>query len=343
LILLYRKADDVPSEPVRWSRLAIRVGGSLLMLQTVYLVIADAPVFGSTSTPFQPTPAVTALQRAVGSSLVGLGTGSHAGAFGGLGLGLAPDSNSDYGIHEFAVYDPITPLSFFTDWSRSYNTSPGAESIYDFIPSINEAAVARRYGVSYVLEQAGHSGPSGAVFDTRVGNEDLYRIPGAATATLVPMTESTGWPSDDAPGIAVPVDRLSPSQVRIVTDSSSPQVLRLRVTALPGWSATIDGKPLAMATYLSWMLQAHLPPGRHVIELHYWPKRFTEGIVLAVVTVIALAAAGVVTRRRTTLLRDGHGPGPSLTISDSPSPQATNVQLDDLSGAPTGPPGSTSS
>lgn len=35
----------------------------------------------------------------------------------------------------------------------------------------------------------------------------------------------------------------------------------------------------------------HIPPGRHVIKLHYWPKRFTQGILLAA---LALALAGLV-------------------------------------------------
>ncbi|MGD0882195.1 MAG: YfhO family protein [Acidimicrobiales bacterium] len=316
LVLHYRRADGAAGDPMRWRRLAIGVGGSLLVLQTVYLVVADGPVFGSSSTPFQPTPAVAALQRAVGPSLVGLGVGRN----GGLGLGLAPDSNVDYGIREFAEYDPIAPQSFFSDWVRYNGTPTGVEEVYDFAPSITRAAVARRYGVSYVLEQSGHPGPSGAVFDTRVGNEDLYRIPGAATATLVPTIGPSAWPSVDASGTAVPVETPSPSQVRIVTDSTSPEILRLRLTALPGWSATIDGRPLATATYLSWMLQARLPPGRHVIELTYWPKRFTEGIVLAIVAVIGLGSAGLVTRRRLVASRDD--PVPDAPSAGSSIPAA---------------------
>ena len=63
-----------------WSReglrgLALGAAGVLLVCQTVFLVVLDAPLPSSSSTPYQPTPGVTALQRAVGSSLVGLGDG----------------------------------------------------------------------------------------------------------------------------------------------------------------------------------------------------------------------------------------------------------------------------
>ena len=95
----------------------------------------------------------------------------------------------------------------------------------------------------------------------------------------------------------------SPSQVRIVTDSRSPQVLRLRIASFPGWKATIDGKMLPLATYLSMMLPARIPPGNHVIELRYWPTRFSEGLVIAAVTVLALLVASLVVwwRRRAAL------------------------------------------
>jgi hypothetical protein len=278
----------------RW--LALGVAGSLLVCQTVFLIVIDAPLPSSSSRPYQSTPGTIALQHAVGSSLVGLGLSPQG--FGGYGSGFAPNTNIPFGIHQFAVYDPITPTSWYTEWAATTRTSPGISVVYYFTPGIKSARVARRYGISYVLEAAGVAGPSGSVFDQRVGNEELYRIPGAATATLVPASSSGSWPSIDARGTAVPVTWPSPSKVRMVTTSSSSQVLRLRVASLPGWHATIDGRPLTLSPYLSMMFQARIPPGRHVIELSYWPKRFTDGIVVAALGVIGLVTTGLVARRR---------------------------------------------
>ena len=68
---------------LRWVTLG--VVGSLLICQTVFLIVDDGPVPSSSSTPYKPTAAVIALQRYVGSSLVGLGVNRKD--FGGLGLG----------------------------------------------------------------------------------------------------------------------------------------------------------------------------------------------------------------------------------------------------------------
>ena len=79
-------------------------------------------------------------------------------------------------------------------------------------------------------------------------------------------------------------------------------MVRLRLTDVPGWHATIDGRPLPLTTFAGVMLQARVPPGRHTIELHYWPATFTWGIVLAAMAAIGLVAALVIDalrRRRT--------------------------------------------
>ena len=82
-------------------RLALVGAGSLLICQTVFLIVLDGPLPSSSSTPYQTTPGVTALQRAVGTSLVGLGEAS-----GGLTLGLAPDANIPYGVHRIRGVRP---------------------------------------------------------------------------------------------------------------------------------------------------------------------------------------------------------------------------------------------
>jgi hypothetical protein len=89
----------------------------------------------------------------------------------------------------------------------------------------------------------------------------------------------------------------------------------LRLTDVPGWHATIDGRPLALRPFAGIMMQAVIPPGRHVVEVGYWPSRFTAGLVLAalglVCALVALAAGPV---RRWTVRsgrRDPAEPGPA--------------------------------
>jgi Bacterial membrane protein YfhO len=146
----------------------------------------------------------------------------------------------------------------------------------------------------------GVSGPKGAVFDERVGDEDLYRIPGSSDAVLIPEARGGPLPPADASGTPVAVDHPSPSSLRITTSNRIEQVLRLRVTDEPGWHATIDGQPLQLEPFSGVMFQARIPAGHHVIELHYWPTLFTVGLLVAGASVVLFVLFVVVSfvRRR---------------------------------------------
>ena len=46
------------------------------------------------------------------------------------------------------------------------------------------------------------------------------------------------------------------------------------------------------------MLQARIPAGHHLIELHYWPTLFTVGLVLAGACLVVLLVSLVIAGRR---------------------------------------------
>ena len=291
-------------------------GLAFLACETVFLVIAGAPLWTSSKVPFSPTPAVTALKREVGSSLVGLGS---AGCFLPPGIGIEENTQSAYGVQELAFYDPSAPVSYFSSWKALTGREGGYPSYSIYCPGITSASLARLYGVSFVLEPIRAPGPRGGVFVTQLGKtEQLYRIPGAAAATLTPMPSTGRLPGLDAPGRPVPVTHPDASSWKLVTKASSSQVLRLRLTDVPGWRATIDGRPLALKQFAGIMLQAELPAGTHTVELRYWPATFSDGLFLAsgatVGLLVALVAPGIRRRSRSR--------STSLVTAPDPTPVA---------------------
>jgi hypothetical protein len=168
----------------------------------------------------------------------------------------------------------------------SYAETIGFNSWY--CPADTNTNLARLYGVGYVLEPLGAQGPTGAVFDLRVGNENLFRVPGAALATLTPTGSSGSFPPSEARGDPVKVTNPDPSEWKIETDAHDYRVLRLRLTDVPGWHATIDGHPLALHRFAGVMLQTRVPPGRHTVVLKYWPDTFTDGLILAALSALGL-------------------------------------------------------
>jgi hypothetical protein len=267
-------------------------GSFLLIVATGFLLASGAPILSSSSDYPTTTPAVASLQRAVGNSIVGMGVSPAFPA----AMGIMVNANLLYHVQEFTAYDPMTPRAYFSLYKTP--TSALDEFVDIFSPAITSTQAARLYGISYLLEPSGDPGPKGSVFDRRVGNEDLYRVPGAAAATLVALRQDGSFPGKYTNGAPVKVAHPNPSAWRMVTQSTTQSVLRLRLSNVPGWYATIDGKPVDVSPFARTMLQVRVPSGRHVVELHYWPKTFSIGIILALCAVVGLAILLILARVR---------------------------------------------
>ncbi len=279
--------------------------GLLLAVETGFLLSAGIPYWSVSPSYFPTNPTIATLQKIVGPDLVGYGscrslrylTGSKAG------VGILPDANIAYGIHELAVYDPILPASYYREWLAlsGQDTSPQLQQLGVFCARVLTVAQARLLGVQFILEPPGRYGPNTDVLGT-FGDERLVAIPGSGPATSTPLPAGGGALATDAPGTPVPVTYPDPASWRIETNSPTTSIVRLRLTDVPGWHATVDGQPLTLQSWAGGlMLQARVPPGRHVVELHYWPDAFTAGVAVGGATVVGLvaaASAGVVLKRR---------------------------------------------
>jgi hypothetical protein len=287
-----------PKSDPRW--LMTGVALALLASQTAFLLVAGAPEVQSSSTWFPNTPATQKYVADVGTATVGFGA-----SVGILQLGIGPNINGVYGVHEFDIYDPIVPARYFKAWASTSQSAPGLALYNLFSPIVSSASEAREFGIGYILVPEGTAAPTGTVFVGNLDDELLYRVPNAGHATVTPLVNGD-YPPDDAEGTPVSVGNPNSTNWTIETSSDVPVALRLHLTNVPGWRATIDGRPLALHPYNSMMLQAKVPAGRHVVQLSYWPKTLTLGIALAVLSILGLAAyiATITWRRR----RDGSRP-----------------------------------
>jgi uncharacterized membrane protein YfhO len=105
----------------------------------------------------------------------------------------------------------------------------------------------------------------------------------------------------------------------MTTSASRPEVIRLRLTNTPGWRATVDGRPVSLEPFAGAMLELRVPAGRHSVELRYWPRSFTAGIVVAAVTLVVLLVSVLASLTRRSNRRDK----PAVKTGESPVSQDT--------------------
>lgn len=284
--LFWTRAGDQRQQP-RLQPIRTLCALLLLAVATVFLVTQGSTLLTSGRSAVPTTSAITDLKRAVGAHTVGFASGNCL--FNPV-VGLPPEFNVAYSLDEFAIYDPVIPKEYFSAWRAATGTSGGVPTLATFCPTITTAASAREFGVTYLLTT--HSQPlvPGTIKVATIADQDLSRVPHSGLAVVATS------PTD--PGRVVPVVAANPSTWKLTTSASGPRILRLHLTDVPGWRATIDGMPLSLHRLDGIMLQAHLPPGRHVIVVTYWPSTFTTGLGLAGAALLVLISASVVAYRR---------------------------------------------
>ncbi len=79
-------------------------------------------------------------------------------------------------------------------------------------------------------------------------------------------------------------------------------------TAWKGWRAYVDGRRVQMQNANAAYLSVHVPAGRHLVRVVYWPESFVIGRAISFATLAALIAFAIVRR-----LRASRGVQTSLT------------------------------
>jgi hypothetical protein len=176
----------------------------LVGVQGAFLVVAGTGINSYAPTSYPVTPTVTTLQRLVGDHLVGFDVGSDtcadadAGQACGVrswaGIGFYPDINLGYGIAELAVHDPLIPKAYFNSWPIPNAGQEGAGANV-FAPSIDDVALAQRYGVQYVLIQPPQPVPAGMQLVNTIEDPagvpvKLAYVPNSGQFSFAPTWES---------------------------------------------------------------------------------------------------------------------------------------------------------
>ncbi len=267
-------------------RRAVLVGAAVLAAESTFLVFAGVGINSYFQEGYPVTPAVAALQRDVGSAMLGLdGTNvscptppvtSLCGFRQWEGLGLYPEINIAYGVDELAAHDPVIPAKYLLAWPVA-GAGQSIVSLSIFAPSVDTVALARRYGVGYVLAAPGRPAPAGMEPVASIDGMELYKVPGSARFTLSDGSVRSVRHPDDA-------------TYTLELETTRASVLTMRITNVPGWHVTTArGRSLRVSPADGGaFMKVRVPAGTTSLRVWYWPGRLTIGIAVAVAAALAL-------------------------------------------------------
>ena len=95
-------------------------------------------------------------------------------------------------------------------------------------------------------------------------------------------------PLPASPGRVLAVDR-GAERVRIEAESAEDGVLVVNDTWLPGWEASVDGRPVPLLRADVLVRAIAWPAGRHLLELRYAPGELRVGLALSALGALILA------------------------------------------------------
>lgn len=124
-----------------------------------------------------------------------------------------------------------------------------------------------------------------------------FRQPGRARAILEGEAPEEGA-RPGAQGARILSAELSDERYRVRVESETPVQLVLADAPYPGWRAWVDGAPVTITPANLLSKSVALPSGRHEVEIAFESRSFRLGAWITVSTIVVLAVAGLVARRR---------------------------------------------
>ena len=186
-------------------------------------------------------------------------------------VGFYPNIDTAYGIDELALHDPTVSADYFAAWPVP--NSDGVSSSNLFVPDVDTVALARRYGVGYILSRPGAPPIPGTVRVATIAGERLSKVPDSGRFTVADTPE--------------PLRFTHPDDATYVVDTTGHHgLLTARITASPGWHATADGRSLPITRVVGAtpstgvFLSVTIPTGASSVTFHYSPPHLDAALAL---------------------------------------------------------------
>jgi hypothetical protein len=207
----------------------------------------------------------------------------------GLGTALFPDAAMVYGLYDVRGDSPVK----LQRYDQVYAGMGAGDPVF-FQPIRNwRSPWLDRLGVRWVMAGPEEEAPPASSWTVAYAGPDARIYERSSFLPLVRLEAG-------AEGGETRVAGRSPGFWAV--DFNAPRAGRLVVAETwdPGWSAMLNGRPVADEPRLGILQSVAVGPGPGRVELRYHPDGFAAGAALSLLGLAAVGIGGIVSRRRNT-------------------------------------------
>jgi hypothetical protein len=210
-------------------------------------------------------------------------------------------------LNRFAETWPLWCLPQFASHNRVDDLSRPFLSFLNVRYAVAEPGVSAPSGWVTIA-----SGPDGTLLENRSSLPRAFvprrvRVEPDARSRIAGMAAEsdfarTAWVAAGAPGespngaASLRVREIGPDLV-IEADARERALVATSIPDWPGWRARSEGRDVLLTTVNHAFVGFWLPPGRHVVRLHYLPGSFVLGSTISIAVAASLLAAFLLRRR----------------------------------------------
>lgn len=178
-------------------------------------------------------------------------------SFAGPDAVLPPNGGMVASVRDAQGYDSLFPGQYKRFLAQLLGRDPSPPEVGNMVFLKDATILAERIGAVAVLcRSAGSANAS----------TEVKPVVGASGRAFTVPSAPVYWQEDRG------------ERVSVRTGASVPLDLILRDQLMPGWSATVDGRPAGMARHDTVFRRVQVPPGRHQVEFVYRPASYQTGL-----------------------------------------------------------------
>lgn len=186
---------------------------------------------------------------------------------------LPPNTWEDYLLRSASGYDPVSLRDYARGFHQNLNAVPNSSATRYSELSRYSATDMGLYGVKYLLVRND--------FVNKLDPLSWQKAFKTQNMTVLENTKNKGLAYFENSSSKIEIAKWDAHDIEIKTHNKVSDYFIVTTNYYPGWTALVNGKPVQVTNTSANFQKIHLEAGDNHLVMHYFPKSFGLGLILA--------------------------------------------------------------